>query len=175
MSGPRRNVELKCRCRDLEAVRRRAEAAGARDAGVLVQRDTFYGAGRARLKLRVIEGARAELISYERPDEEGPRTSRYRIAPVERPDELGAVLAHALGVTGEVRKRRRLRLLRNTRIHLDEVEGLGHFVELETVLGDGSEAEGRRELDEIAAALGLEDEERVAVAYVELLRATTSS
>lgn len=179
MDEPRRNVELKCRCPDLEAVRRRAEALGARDAGLLVQRDTFFTGPLARLKLRVLHpgshaaggaGERAELISYERPDREEARTSRYRIAPVERPDELAAVLEHALGACGEVRKQRRLYLLRSTRIHLDEVEGLGSFVELETVLSGQSEEDGRAELSEIAGGLGIEAEERVAVPYVELLR-----
>jgi predicted adenylyl cyclase CyaB len=173
VSDPRRNVELKCRCPDLEAVSRRAVALGARDAGVLVQRDTFFTGPRARLKLRVVEGATAELISYERPDVGEARTSRYRIARVERPEELSAVLAHALGACGEVRKRRRLYLVRSTRLHLDEVEGLGSFVELETVLAPGrSEEDGRAELAEIAAALGLEGAERIAVPYLELLRST---
>jgi predicted adenylyl cyclase CyaB len=171
---PRRNVELKCRCADLEAVRRRADALGARDAGLLVQRDTFFTGPRARLKLRELqgpEGARAELISYERPDLKRARTSRYRIAPVDDPDALAAVLAHALGEAGTVSKRRRLYLLRSTRIHLDEVEGLGSFVELETVLAEGRpEADGHAELAELAAALGLDGEERIAVPYVELLR-----
>jgi predicted adenylyl cyclase CyaB len=170
MGEPRRNVELKCRCRDLEGLRARALAAGAREAGVLDQRDTFFHGGRARLKLRELGAGRSELISYQRPDVTGPRTSAYRIAPVERPAELAAVLEQALGTAGVVVKRRRLLLLRNTRLHLDEVEGLGTFVELETVLSGQTEAEGERELGEIATALGLDEADRVAVPYVELLR-----
>jgi predicted adenylyl cyclase CyaB len=150
-------------------VRKRALAAGARESGVLEQRDTFFSGLRARLKLRELGGGRAELISYERPDVEGPRASAYRIAPVEHAAELAAVLEQALGTAGVVVKRRRLLLLRNTRIHLDEVEGLGTFVELETVLSGQPEAEGERELAEIAAALGLDDRDRVAMPYVELL------
>jgi predicted adenylyl cyclase CyaB len=69
-----------------------------------------------------------------------------------------------------VRKTRRLYLHRATRIHLDEVDGLGTFVELETVITDQSDREGQAELDEIATALGLRVEDRVAVPYVELLR-----
>jgi predicted adenylyl cyclase CyaB len=68
-----------------------------------------------------------------------------------------------------VRKRRRLLLLEHTRIHLDEVEGLGSFVELETVLSGQSEAEAHRELERIAAALGLDPEARVSAAYIDLL------
>lgn len=170
MDQPRRNIELKCRCRDLEAVRARALAAGAREAGVLEQRDTFFTGGRARLKLRELGAGRAELISYQRPDLAEPRASDYRVATVERAAELAAVLDQALGTAGVVEKRRRLLLLRNTRIHLDEVEGLGTFVELETVLAGQPDVEGERELAEIEAALGLERAARVAVPYVELLR-----
>jgi len=167
---PRRNVELKCRCPDLAQVRARALAAGAREVDLLEQRDTFFLGARARLKLRELGVGRAELISYERPDTTGPRTSEYRIAPVEHPAELAAVLEQALGITGVVVKRRCPMLLRNTRIHLDEVEGLGTFVELETVLSGQTEMEGERELAEIAGALELDKAERVAQPYVELLK-----
>ncbi len=170
MDAPRRNIEVKCRCPDLDQVRARALAAGAREAGVLEQRDTFFSGVHARLKLRQLGGGRAELIAYQRPDLAGPRASAYRIAPVEHPAELAAVLEQALGVAGTVVKRRRLLLLRSTRIHLDEVEGLGTFVELETVLAGQSDAEGERELAEVAAAIGLDHGERVAVPYLELLR-----
>jgi adenylate cyclase class IV len=185
-----RNVELKVRCRDLEAVRRRAERLGARDAGILVQRDTFFAGARARLKLRVIEGAPAELppcrvgpatsasdlgagrlIAYERPDVPEARTSRYQIARVEDPEAVAAVLSQALGTCGIVRKRRRLYVHRHTRIHLDEVDGLGTFVELETVVSGQPEDEAKRELAEVAEALALLDEERIAVPYVVLLAA----
>lgn len=44
---------------------------------------------------------------------------------------IQAVLSDALGVKGEVRKERRLFMIGQTRVHLDQVEGLGHFMELE--------------------------------------------
>jgi predicted adenylyl cyclase CyaB len=167
---PRRNIELKCRCRDLEQVRRRALALGAREAGPLQQRDTFFAGSLARLKLRELGSGQAELISYQREDVDGPRPSAYRVAPVEHASELAAVLEQALGTAGVVVKRRTLLLLRSTRIHLDVVEGLGAFVELETVLSGQPDAEGERELAEIASALGLEPADRVASPYVDLLR-----
>jgi predicted adenylyl cyclase CyaB len=165
----RRNIELKARCSDLDAARRRAEALGARDAGVLRQRDTFFTAGRARLKLRDFGDGRAELISYVRPDAAEARASDYLISPVAQPELLAAVLSHALGASGVVVKTRHLLLHRHTRIHLDEVEGLGSFVELETVLGEQSEADARAELHDIVAALEIAAEDVVAVPYVELL------
>jgi predicted adenylyl cyclase CyaB len=165
-----RNIELKCRCGDLASVQRLALGLGAQEAALLRQRDTFFGAARARLKLRELGDGRAELISYRRPDRAETRGSDYLICPVADPDGLRAVLADALGVVGEVRKERRLLLLRHTRIHLDRVEGLGDFVELETVLEGIDDEAGQAELGEIAAALALRPEDRVPVPYLELLR-----
>jgi len=169
MTRTRRNIELKSRCSDLDAVRRRAEVLGARDAGVLDQRDTFFVASHARLKLRDLGGGRAELIGYVRPDTAEARGSDYVICPVAQPEQLAAVLTYALGASGVVIKTRHLLLYRHTRIHLDEVAGLGSFVELETVLGEESEADARAELHDVATALELAPEDTVPVPYVELL------
>ncbi len=172
MTHPKRNIELKCRCPDLDAVRHRAQQLGARDMGVLDQRDTFFQAPLARLKLRELGHGDAELISYRRPDQPEARGSDYLITNVSHPAQLREVLGHALGASGVVKKTRRLFLHRNTRIHLDEVEGLGTFVELETVLSGQTDSEGLLELQQIAAALGLNQGESVAEPYVELLRRT---
>ena len=169
MTTVRRNLELKCRCTDLAAVRRRAEALGARDAGVLRQVDTFYEARHARLKLRDFGDGTAELISYRRPDTIEARGSDFIVCPVSSPALLADALSYALGVIGVVRKTRRLFLHRATRIHLDDVEGLGTFVELETVMSGQSAHDGQAELSEIADALGLDRDDAVPVPYVELL------
>ncbi len=166
-----RNIEIKCRCEDLDIVRRRAEDLGARDAGILVQADTFYQAPLARLKLRDFGDGTGELISYHRPDTQETRASDYLITHTKEPARLAAVLRDALGEAGAVRKRRRLYLLEHTRIHLDQVQGLGNFVELETVLSGQTEAEARAGTERIAGGLGLRPEDRVAVAYVDLLAA----
>jgi adenylate cyclase class IV len=170
MAGPRRNIELKCRCADLAAVRARAQHLGARDAGVLEHHDTFFEAPLGRLKLRDFGDGRAELISYRRPDTTEARGSDFFVYPVGDPVLLRAALAHALATGGTVRKRRHLFLYRHTRIHLDEVEGLGTFVELETVMAGQSEQEGHEELAHVAAALALKPEDAIPRPYVELLQ-----
>jgi predicted adenylyl cyclase CyaB len=169
MSQPNRNIELKVRCEDLVAVRRRAESLGAQDRGVLHQRDVFFQSPLARLKLREFGDGTAELISYRRSDTGEPRGSDYLICPVAEPNQLAAVLSHALGTAGIVKKTRHLLLYRHTRIHLDEVDGLGSFVELETVLAGQSDADGHAELRQVAAALDLRVHDGVAEPYVELL------
>ena len=167
-----RNVELKARCRDLEGVRERAETLGARYAGTFAQRDTFFASGGpGRLKLRETGGGPGELIAYRRADVAAARSSDYDICPVPDPGRLRAVLTAALGDAGVVEKCRRLYLLGHTRIHLDEVRGLGDFVELETVLDGEPDAVAHAELVRIAAGLGIGRDALVAVAYVDLLNA----
>lgn len=166
--GSCRNVELKARCPDLEALRRRVEAIGARPAGELRQRDTFFASPAGRLKLRETGDGTGELIAYRRPDLAAGRVSEYDIHRTGDPDGLRGVLAAALGVIGVVAKRRRLYLHGRTRIHLDEVAGLGSFVELETVVV-GSEADARAELERLVAALEVPPGSLVGEAYVDLL------
>jgi predicted adenylyl cyclase CyaB len=166
------NLELKARCPDIEMVRAHAERLGARYVGAFAQRDTFFASGApGRLKLREVADGPAELIAYRRADLAAARWSDYDIYPVTDPDRLRAVLTSALGEAGVVEKRRRLYLLEHTRIHLDEVRGLGDFVELETVLDGEPDAAAHAELVRIAAGLGIERDALVAVAYVDLLNA----
>jgi adenylate cyclase class 2 len=171
MDALRRNIEVKARCENLAATRARAEALGARDAGLRHQRDTFFTAPHARLKLREFGDGRAELISYVRSDVAKARGSDYVVAVIDRPMAVRAALEHALGVTCTVTKTRHLFLLRATRIHLDEVEGLGSFVELETVIDGQSDEEAHEELRTIANGLGIDASAFVAVPYAELLAA----
>ena len=168
---PRRNIEAKYRCPDLAAVRERAQALGARSMGVLKQQDTFFSAPLARLKLRDSGNGKAELISYRRADVPHARGSDYTICRVSDPSQMRQTLGHALGASGAVAKQRELYLFRTTRIHLDAVDNLGDFVELETVLGGQSDDDAHKELRYVAEALGLEAGQVVAKPYVDLLAA----
>jgi homotetrameric cytidine deaminase len=170
MAAPRRNVELKARDRDPARSLERALALGAEDRGELRQRDTYFAAPRGRLKLREQDPGGAELIAYERPDRTDARESRYRLAPVADGAALRDALDAALGTTGVVAKRRRLLLWEGVRIHLDEVEGLGAFVELEGVAEPGSDltAEAER-VARLRAELRIADDDLVATSYADLL------
>jgi adenylate cyclase class IV len=171
-----RNVEIKARVGDPDRVRRLAARIAGGEPEVLRQDDTFFVAGRARLKLRRLRGGRGELIAYDRPDGRGPRASIYRVLVTERPDDLGELLGDALGVRGRVRKTRELYLAGQTRIHLDDVDGLGHFLELEVVLRPGqSDEDGMRVARELMARLEVPESALVPVAYVDLLDAATDS
>ncbi len=137
---------------------------------MLVQEDVFFNASTGRLKLRAIDGESSELIYYERPNETGPKSCRYVRAAVPEPELMRDLLSRAYGIRGIVRKRRTLCLVGQTRIHLDEVEGLGDFVELEVVLAPGgSEDEGVRIARELMRRLQVDDGSLVAEAYIDLL------
>jgi predicted adenylyl cyclase CyaB len=166
-----RNVEIKARVRDLPAVRRAVEAIADGPPALLIQSDTFFEVPRGRLKLRAFADDTAELISYLRSDVGGPRESRFTKAPVSDSAALAAVLDDALGTAGTVRKRRLLYRRGPTRIHVDEVEGLGSFLELEVELADDqSTAEGERIARELMEELGISEDDLVTRAYVDLLR-----
>lgn len=165
-----RNVEIKARVADLAALERRAAALAAGQPIDIEQDDTFFACPHGRLKLRELTPDRGELIHYQRPDRGGPKLSSYVIAPTSDPAALREALGRAFGVSGRVRKHRRLYLAGRTRIHLDRVEDLGDFVELEVVLGPGDDLTGgEAEAREIMRALGIEEHDLVGGAYVDLL------
>ena len=137
---------------------------------LIVQEDTFFVVPHGRLKLRKLSSTSAELIYYERENGPGPKESRYSIYPTSEPESLKAVLGTSLGVRGIVRKTRTLYMVGQTRIHLDEVEALGSFVELEVVLqANQSHADGVRIARELMAKLEIQDSELLEEAYIDLL------
>ena len=163
-----RNVEVKARVDSVEALLPRARALADGDAERIEQDDTFFACAQGRL--RDFGDGSGELIHYERADAEGPMLSEYICAATSDPMALRQALTRALGAVGRVRKRRLLLLAGQTRIHLDRVEGLGDFLELEVVLREGqSEEDGAAIADALCAQLGLEPSQRLAEAYLELL------
>lgn len=164
------NVEIKARVRDPDGFAAAACALTGARPEEIVQHDVFFRCADGRLKLRRFADGSGELIQYRRPDRSGPKTSDYVLAPTPAPGPLREALARALGEAGEVIKRRRLWLAGRTRIHLDDVRGLGCFMELEVVLADGEDAAvGRAEADALMARLGVSDADLVDRAYVDLL------
>jgi predicted adenylyl cyclase CyaB len=128
------------------------------------------------LKLRAFSDARGELIFYRRGDVPGPKESFYVRSSTAVPNTLREVLALAYGAVGRVRKHRTLYLAGRTRIHLDKVDGLGDFLELEVVLREGeSAAAGVREAEALMSRLGVEPTQLIDRAYVDLLGMRTGT
>lgn len=169
------NVEIKARISSVADLLPLATALGD-DEHVqrIVQDDTFFAVapGHGRLKLRVFGDGSGELIHYTRTDVLGPKRSDYRITPVAEPESLREVLTRACGLLGRVRKQRLLVLAGQTRIHLDRVDGLGDFLELEVMLRDDqSEADGEAIAHDLMARLGVAPEALLRGAYLDLLQA----
>jgi predicted adenylyl cyclase CyaB len=164
------NIEWKARARDPQRQRQLAERLANGPPELLEQIDTFFSVAHGRLKLRQLAAERGELIYYERSDQAGPKQSTYSLAATNQPEALAALLAQALGVRGVVHKRRWLYRAGQTRIHFDEVEGLGSFLEVEVVLQPGQAIrEGERIAEEARRQLAVHDEDLVEVAYIDLL------
>ncbi len=166
-----RNIEIKARVADrgkLEALARRLADHGPE---LIQQDDTFFHCPEGRLKLRDFGNGQGELIFYRRADETGPKTSFYRITPTADPDGLRATLGLALGELGRVVKQRTLYLAGRTRIHLDQVQDLGEFMELEVVLTDDEdETAGLTEAKTLMASLGLAETDLMEGAYLDWLQ-----
>jgi predicted adenylyl cyclase CyaB len=166
-----RNVEVKVAVSDLAVLRAAALAAGARLSGVERQTDRYYELdGGRRVKLRIRVGGAAELIRYDRPETAGVRASDYEVTPVRDP-AAGACLVPRGEPIAVVRKRREVLLLENVRIHLDEVDRLGTFLELEAVVDAAhDDAVCRRQVAALLDALGLSGAEPIRASYGELVR-----
>ena len=169
---PARNVELKAHDPDPARTLERALQAGARDAGLLRQRDTYFTVPHGRLKLREEDPGGATLIAYDRPDAASARVSSYRLVPVADPEPLRDALTAANGVDVVVVKRRHLLLWETVRIHLDEVRGLGSFLELEAVAEPDSDLSSERaRVAHLRAALDIADEALQAGSYADAVAA----
>jgi len=164
------NIEIKARVSDPKALLTRARNLTGTEPETILQTDTFFHVETGRLKIREFADGTGELISYHRPDAEGPKTSSYGLVPTSDARALREVLAAALPVRGVVQKTRLLLLTDRTRIHLDEVKGLGSFMELEVVLKDGDDPqEGEQEAADLMKKLGIMPEDLVSGAYIDLL------
>jgi homotetrameric cytidine deaminase len=162
------NVELKARDPNPEVTTARCLNLGAVDQGEERQTDTYFVARRGRLKLRSQDGGAVELIAYRRPDTAQASESSYIRAPAS--ESVAEALEAALGTTVVVAKRRRLFVWEGVRIHLDDVDGLGSFVEFEAVLpGAGDLKTARAKVARLRSELGIEDDALVAVGYADLL------
>jgi predicted adenylyl cyclase CyaB len=164
------NVEIKARIDEPDLMEARIEAVAGAPVAVMRQEDVFFFIQRGRIKLRILAPDHGELIFYDRLDELGPTPSHYHVAPTAEPEALRVTLAEALGIRGVVRKTRKLFQLGQTRIHLDQVDGLGSFLELEVVLEPGeSVADGTRIAQALLEQFGLDEGSLVKGAYIDLL------
>lgn len=162
--------EIKARCDDHDGYRRILREAGARKVGGDHQIDTYYDVPRGRLKLRqgTIEN---NLIHYRRHDETGPKRSEVQLYHVGNGKDLNALLESALTVLTEVDKRREIYFVGNVKFHLDRVQHLGMFVEIEAIDSDGTRSaeELERQCREWMMRFGIPEDRLVRQSYSDLL------
>lgn len=166
------NIEFKARLKDVNSAKDIARRICGCTPTVISQADTFFRCDHGRFKLRIIDGSRGELIAYERSDENRPRRSTYEVFKTEVPLDLESVLQRALNTIGCVKKRRSVYTIGQIRIHVDEVENLGDFLEIEVGLADGQpDADGEKVTAALLREFGISPTDIVGVAYLDLLLA----
>jgi adenylate cyclase len=163
------NIEIKARLENIDRTRMAVEQLASYGPELLQQEDIFFLTRRGRLKLR-IQDQSGELIYYERDDQAGPKTSRYLRLPVSAPELAREMLGIVHGIRGIVRKSRTLYRIGAARIHLDKVENLGDFIELEVVLQpEQSVEDGVRIARDLINQLEISEGDLVQGAYIDLL------
>lgn len=165
-----RNIEIKARIESVAAMLPKAAALADEGPIEILQDDTFFACENGRMKLRAFSEGDGELIFYRRADQQGPKESFYLRSPTSSPQTLRAALSLAYGEVGRVQKHRTLFIVGRTRVHLDQVEHLGDFLELEVVLQEGEPADaGVAQAHQLMARLGVEPSQLIEGAYVDLL------
>ncbi len=167
-----KNIEIKARVDRLDKLAELVQAPGFYFCETLEQEDIYFTVPRGRLKLRLMPARPGQLIFYQRPNIGGPKESVYEIVQVEEGRMLAALLGAALGVKGKVVKTRQVFLRDNIRLHLDQVEGVGSFLELEAVIRERHEEErASREITDLLSYLGIPPTALRHESYIDLLLA----
>ena len=165
------NIEIKARYENAERAEENLNALGAGLAGTFHQKDTYFNVDDGRLKLRELGTDEGHLIFYKREDLAGPKRSDYEIAKPEDPEALRDILNKIHGTWGEVEKTRQVWLWENVRIHLDDVKGLGQFVELEAVTEEKGIEESHQRVETLMRALEITSDQLVEGSYGDILTA----
>ena len=167
---PHLNVEIKAICNDPSRVRDYLITHNALFKGIDEQTDTYFKVNEGRLKLR--EGnIENNLIFYTRNDQAGPKTSHFQLVKIEDAKGLKEVLERSCGVKMIVRKRREIYYIDNVKFHIDEVLGLGSFIEIEAgnILADKTEAELSDKCNFYLKEFGTKEEDLIAESYSDML------
>lgn len=166
------NLELKAKYSHLRRAHALAGTLGAQRHWTKRQIDSYFSVPNGKLKLRQVENEQGELIAYLRPSERNARVSDYTIYNTADPVALKKTLLHVLPPAIDVVKERTLYTWKNVRIHLDQVEHLGCFVEFEAVMQSSRDKITSQEnLDFLQSHFHIHPDDLVDCGYDELLRA----
>lgn len=164
-----RNIEIKAKISDIDFCTEKAKSISGAGPEIIKQEDTFFNCQNGRLKLRILSEDHGELIFYKRANVTGPKTSEYHISSTNEPNSLLDVMKKSYGIHGKVKKIRELYIVGRTRIHIDQVEGLGNFLEFEVFLGEGDDThDGEIEAGELMRAFNIAQSDLISGAYVDM-------
>ncbi|MBD3268097.1 CYTH domain-containing protein [bacterium] len=164
------NIEIKAKVADLEALKAKVELIADVPMQILQQEDIFFPIPKGRLKLRILSPDNGKLIFYDRQDTAGPKLSNFTITPIQDPQSLRETLSQALGILGILKKTRWLYMIGQTRVHLDRVDDLGDFMELEVCLRENqTPADGQHVAKELMQKLDVTESNLIDCAYIDLL------
>lgn len=164
------NIEIKAQTHRQAAIRQFLLEAGAVYTGLDQQTDTYFNTLHGRLKLR--EGTiENNLIFYDRNNQAGPKQSHFELVPIPDAPKLKSVLTTAYGIKVIVAKKREIYYIENVKFHLDQVDGLGEFVEIEAgnILAPLTVAELQLQCETYMNAFGIQKEDLIAVSYSDML------
>ena len=167
-----KNIELKIKIDDFKSILAGLKKSRAIKRGVLKQTDTYFNCERKRLKLREENNRKFQLVLYVRPDKKEAKVSDFETIDFDKQQAqaLKAVLKKAYGEKVVVKKERKLWMYKNTRIHLDKVEKLGTFLELETLVTKDL-ALAKKEYDKVVDLLDLDRYKKLERSYSDMLLA----
>ena len=166
-----KNIELKIYFDDFRKITPLLRKMKAKNNGKLHQVDIYYNCKNGRLKARSIDNKKFEIISYQRPDKNGTKTSSYQVSNI-KPTKFKKVKSDLDNKFGEkviVKKQRTLWIYKHTRIHLDKVYGLGKFLELETVVKKINLEQAKKEYNELARQLKVSKYKKYNKSYSDFL------
>ena len=161
------NIEIKVKVNDLDAIEKIAQSINAKFIGLINQVDTFFDIPTGKLKLREFSDRPAELIFYDRKGTDKWR-SDYIIADISDTKNLKKILSILFDTKVIVSKTRKLYMYETCRIHLDTVENLGTFLELESVIID-DEQKANELFEKLYREFKIHKEDTIRFSYSELL------
>lgn len=165
-----KNIEIKACCSNLKLFKSKLLQLPVTFEGVDFQTDTFFNVSHGHLKLRESSLYGNLLIPYNRPDQEGPKNSDYELIPISNTKKIKDLFSKILGINGKIKKRRQIYLYENVRIHLDEVETLGKFIEFEAVVdNERATDENKNKIQWLINYFNIDSSKLVESAYIDLL------
>ncbi len=166
------NIEIKARIENLADIRRKVIELNSEYVGMDQQIDTYFNSKKGRIKLRESSLSDPYLILYLRPDKSGPKLSVYQKIPVEDPVGVKKMLSEMFGQHVVIIKKREIFLYDNVRIHLDQVENLGEFLEFEAVMDDSftDKYVEKKKVEYLMEVLGIKKENLLQNSYENMIR-----